>query len=151
MAQVEGGVVDRQAVGDRPQVQSVARAVALEAMERMSAGVDAEATGGAMRRAVQGAGAALLAGVIAAWREAEQGQHLGDGDGGPHRDEVDGRTRRVGLRFDLLVAGLPQRFAAFARLGEFAIAFGMDGGIVAEELVLGRDVANCRQRSESSP
>ena len=40
--------------------------------------------------AVQRTGAALLAGVVGAWREAEQGQHLGDGDGGPHGGEVDG-------------------------------------------------------------
>ena len=61
LAQVNGGVVDRQTVGSGPQVQRVAGAVALEAMERMGVGVDAKAACGAVGGAVQGTGAALLA------------------------------------------------------------------------------------------
>ena len=60
MAEVEGGVVDRQAIGGGPQVQRVSGAVAPEAVESMGVGVDAEATGGAGRAARQGTGTALL-------------------------------------------------------------------------------------------
>jgi hypothetical protein len=68
----------------------VAGAVALEAMERVGVGVDAEAARGAGGRAVQRTGAALLAGVVGARHEAQERQHLGDRDGGPHGGEVDG-------------------------------------------------------------
>src|SRR5437879_3047395 len=37
---------------------------------------------------------------------------------------------------------LAHLLAAFAGLGELAVTFGMDGGVVAEEFVFGRDVAN---------
>ena len=137
LAQVEGGVVDRQAVGGGPQLQGVAGAAALEAMERVRAGVDAEATSGAHGRAVQGTGTALLAGVVGAWHEAQQREHLGDRDGGADRGEIDGGTRRIRSRLDLFVAGLPHRFAAFAGLGELAIACGEDDGVVARSLSLG--------------
>src|SRR5712692_1218009 len=90
LAQVDGGVVDRQAVGGGPEVQGVSSAAALEAVKNVGVGVDAEAAGGAAGRTMQGAGAALLAGVVGAWGEAKQRQHLGDGNGGPNGVEVDG-------------------------------------------------------------
>jgi hypothetical protein len=37
----------------------------------------------------------------------------------------------------LLVTGLPELLAVFAGLGEFAVAFGKDEGIVAEEPIVG--------------
>ena len=92
LAQIEGGVVNRQVLSGGPQVQSIARAAAFEAVEGVGVGVDAEATGGAARGAVQGTGAALLSGMVGTWHEAEQSQDLGDGDGGPHRLEVEGGT-----------------------------------------------------------
>ncbi len=79
-------------VGGGPEVEGVAGSAALEAVEGVGVGVDAEAAGGAAVRAVQGAGAALLAGVIGAGREAEQREHLGDGEGGSDGGEVDSRA-----------------------------------------------------------
>ena len=111
-------------------------------MERVGAGVDAEAASCAVGGTVQGTGAALLAVVIGACAEAEQRQHLGDRDGRPHGREVDGRTRRVRIRFDLLVPRLPHLLAAFTRLGKLAIPFGMDGHVFSEEPVVGRDIAD---------
>ena len=81
MAQINGGVIDGQAIGDGPQIQSVARAAALEAMEGVGVGVNAEATRRAVGRSVQRTGAALLTVIVGAWHEAEQGEDLGDGDG----------------------------------------------------------------------
>ena len=142
MAQIDCGIINGQAVGDGPQVQGVAGAVALEAMERVGVGVNAETACGSLSRAVQGTGAALLAGVVRARHEAQEGEHLGDGEGGPHGGEVDGGAWRIRACLDLFVAGLPQLFAAFAGLGELAVAFGVDGFVVAEELVVGRDIAD---------
>ena len=112
----------------------------------MGVGVDAEAIGGAGRGAMQGAGAALLTGVIGVWHEAEQHEHLGDRDGVPQCREVESGARRVRRRFQLLVAGLPQLFAAFAGFGKLAVACGMDGRVVAEEFVVGRDVPDSAVR-----
>ena len=92
--------------------------------------------------AVEGTGAALLAAAIGAGHEAEQGQHLSDGDGGTHGGEVDGGTWDSAWRLLLFVPGLPQLFAAFAGLGELAVALGMDGLVVAEQAVVGCDVAD---------
>lgn len=108
----------------------------------MGVGIDAEAIGGAACGAVQRARAALLAGVVGERGEAEQGQDMGDGDGGAHGGEVDGGASGVGAGLGLVVLCLPRLFAAFAGLGELAIALGMDGYIVAEELVVGGDVAD---------
>ena len=47
-----------------------------------------------------------------------------------------------GCALHLLVACLTHLLAAFAGLGEFAVAFGVDVFVVAEELVLGSDVAD---------
>jgi len=84
----------------------------------------------------------LLGGVLGARRDAEQRQHLSDGDGGPHRREVDGGAGGVGLRLHLFVACLAHLLAAFTCLDEFAVAFGMDGFVVAKEFVLGGDIAD---------
>ncbi len=142
MAKVDGGVVDRQPVGRGPQIQGVAGAVALEAMKRVRKGIDAEGAGGAAGGTVQRTGAALLAGMVGAWGEAEQRQHLGNGNGGPHGSEVDGRSRRIGGSLELFVAGLPHVVAAFAGLGELAVTFGVDGAVVAEEFVVGGHITN---------
>ena len=95
---------------------------------------------------MQGAGAALLTGVIGVWHEAEQHEHLGDRDGSPHGGEVEGGTRQVRRRFQLLVAGLPQLFAAFAGFGKLAVACGMNVLVFAEEFVVGRDVPDSAVR-----
>src|SRR5258708_18872397 len=71
--------------------------------------------------------------MVRAWREAEQGQDLGDGDGGAHRGEVDGGARRVRRRFHFLVSSLAHLLATFPSFGELAIACGMDGFVAAEE------------------
>ena len=142
MTQVQRGIVGRQAIGRGPEVQGVAGFATLEAVEGVGLGVDTEALRGAHLRAMQWAGTALLAGVVGAWREAEQHQHLGDGDGGADGGEVDGGPRRIGLLFELLVAGLSGLLAKFASLGEFAVALGEDGDILAKECVVGRDIAD---------
>ena len=80
----------RLAGGLGPQVQGVAGAAALEAVEGVLFEVDGEAAAGAGRGAVQGTGAALLAAAAAAGLEAEQLQHGRHGDGGTHGGEVDG-------------------------------------------------------------
>ena len=92
LAQVNGGVVARHAVGGGPEIQGVSGAAALEAVEGMGVGIDAEAACGAVGRTVQGAGAALLASVVGTRVEAEQRQHLGDGDGSAYGGEVDRGT-----------------------------------------------------------
>ena len=75
--------------------------------------------------------------------EAEQVQDGGHGDGGANGGEVDGGARRdSGLSLRLLVLGLPQLLAAFAGLGQFAVACGEDFLVAAVELVLGSDVAD---------
>ena len=42
----------------------------------------------------------------------------------------------------MLVSSLAQLLAAFARFHELAVAFGVDGSVVAEELVVGGDIAD---------
>src|ERR1700728_365604 len=128
-------------LGLGPQVQGVAGAVALEAVEALGMSADAEAVGRASVRAVEGTGAALLAAVIGTGHEAKQAQHLSDGDGGTHGGEVDGRMR-LGPALLLFVPGLPHLFAALAGLGQLAVALAMDGLVVAEQPVVGRDVAH---------
>ena len=72
---------------------------------------------------MQRARAALLGAVAAAGVEAEQFQDGGHGDGGAHGGEVDGgRGRDRWLTLLSLVLGLAQLLAAFAGLGEFAVA-----------------------------
>ena len=82
----------------------------------------------------------------APWRaaalEAEQLQDGGHGDGGANGGEVDGGARRGDGGARLLVLGLAQLLAAFAGLGQFAVAFGEDFLVTAFEFVLGRDVAD---------
>ncbi len=95
---------------------------------------------------MQGTGAALLAGVVGARHEAEQGEHLGDRDGGPDGDEVDGRTRGLGACFEVVVPGLAPLFAAFPGLGEFAIAFGKDGPSPLMGLTLGQEMGQVIHR-----
>ena len=90
----------------------------------------------------KGQAAALLAVVIGTGREAQEGQDLGDGDGGTDGGEVNGGAFGIGAGFELVMAGLPHALAAFAGLGELAVACGMDGGIVAEQAVVGGDVAD---------
>ena len=121
LAQVHGGIVRRQAIGRSPLVESVAAAAALEAVKRVGLGVDAEATCRAVLRAVQGAGTTLLALVVGARHKAQQGEHLDDGDGGTHGGEVEGGAGRIATGLQLVVLGLPQRFPAFAGLGELAV------------------------------
>src|ERR1700722_665781 len=98
MAKVQSGIVKRQAPGGGPEIQSVAVATTLEAVEGVGIDVDAEATGCATRRAVQRTGAALLAGVAGPRHETQQGEDLGDGDGRPQGREINGRARGIGLR-----------------------------------------------------
>src|SRR5580692_12923864 len=108
-------------LGLGPQVQGIAGAIALETVEALGLSADAEAVGRASVGAVEGAGAALLAATIGAGHEAEQAQHLSDGDGGTHGSEVDGRTR-LDPALLLFVPGVPHLFAAFAGLGQLAVA-----------------------------
>ena len=71
-AQVDGGIVRGKLIGLRPQVEGVARAAALEAIEQILVEVGGEASACAGRRAVQRARAALLGAVGGVGLEAEQ-------------------------------------------------------------------------------
>jgi len=94
LAEVDGGSVRGETVGLGPEVQRVAGAAALEAMEALLLKVGGEAAAGAGGGAVQGAGAALLGTVGAVGLEAEQLQDGSQGDRGADGSEVDGRARR---------------------------------------------------------
>ena len=139
-AEVDGGVVDGQLFGLRPQVQGVAGAVALEAVEDIRVEFGGEAVAGAGGRAVQGARAALLGAARADGLPAEQLQDGGDGDGGTNGGEVDrGQWSDNGLTLLVLVLDLALELVVFAGLGEFAIALIEDFFVAAIELDLGRD------------
>ena len=87
--------------------------------------------------------AALLGAVGAVGLEAEQLQDGGHADGRADGGEVDGGPRRGSeLKPRLLVLGLALLLAAFAGLGQFAVACVEDLLVAAFELVLGRDVAD---------
>src|SRR3984957_16076797 len=120
MAKVQGGIIERQALCRGPKIQGVAVAATLEAVEGVGVHIDAEATGRAAGRAVQWTSTALLAGVAGTRYEAQQCEHLGDGDGRQQGREVNGGTRRIGLLLRLLMLGLAHVFAAFAGLGQLA-------------------------------
>src|ERR1043166_3229564 len=111
-------------------------------MEVVLVGVGAEATTGAGVRAVQGTGAAVLGAELGVGLAAEQLKDSGDRHGGANGVEVDGGAGRLGALFPALLACLPQLLAAVSSLGEFAIALAVNGLIVAEEFVLGGDVAD---------
>ena len=125
MAQFDGSVVGCQPAGLGPEVEGVAGAAALEAVEGVLVEVGREAMAGAGGRAVQGAGATLLGAVGAVGLEAEQLQDGRHGEGGADGVEVDGRPGgSKGLSLLPLVLGLALLFAAIAGLGQFAIAGG---------------------------
>jgi len=106
-AQIDGGIVGGLVVGLRPQVQRVAGAAALEAMEEVLVEVGREAAADAGRRAVQRARAALLGTTGAVGVEAEQLQDGGHADGGANGGEVDRRPASGGrLAQRLFVLGL---------------------------------------------
>ena len=92
MAEFYGGIVGGEALGLGPEVERVARAAALEAVEEILVEVGGEAAAGGGGGAVQGAGTAVLATVGGGWREAEQLEDGGESDGGANGGEVDGGT-----------------------------------------------------------
>src|SRR5206468_7396558 len=122
LAQVEGCIVDGLTVGQCPEIQSVPGASALEALEGVLLQVGGEAAGRPRGGAVERAGAALLGALCAAWLEAEQAENGSHGDGGADGVEVDSGAIRGPLLLALLL-GLTHVLAAFACLGEFAVAF----------------------------
>jgi hypothetical protein len=91
---------------------------------------------------VQGTGTAVLGGVVGMDLEAEQSEDGGHGDGGTDSGEVDGRVGDDGWTGRRVVLGLAQQLAAFAGLGELAIAVGQDVLVAAVELVLRGDIAD---------
>jgi hypothetical protein len=98
---------------------------------------------------MEGAWSAELGAACVRGRGAtEQFEDHGHGDGGADGGKVDRRLGRSGLRGRRVVLGLSQLFAAFASLGEFAIAFGVDGLVATFEHVLGCDVADGAVQSE---
>jgi hypothetical protein len=86
-----------------PEVEGVAGAAALEAVEGLLVEVGGEAAAGADGGAVQGAGAALLGAACGVGLELEQLQDGGEGEGGADGVEVDGGSGGVGGRRELLV------------------------------------------------
>src|SRR4051794_30630401 len=143
IAKVDGGIVGREAVRLGPQVQGVAGAAALEAVELLLLEIDAEATAGGGSRAGQRTGPPLLGAAAAVGLEAEQVQDGGDGEGGADGGEVDGGPRSDGgLRRPLHELGLARLLAALAGLGELAIAVIGDLLVAVFEAVLGGDIAD---------
>ena len=141
LAQIEGGIVHALLRGLGPQVQGGAGTAALEAVEGVVLQVDREAAAGARRRAVQRTRATLLGTPLAARSKAEQVQHSGHGDDGPHSGEVDGGAGG-GRGCGFGAGGLALLPAAFAGLGQLAIAGLVNLLVAAIEFVLGRDVAD---------
>ena len=143
VAQVDGSVVGGQAFRRGPEVEGVAAAVALEAVEQVAVEVGGEAAAGGGRGAVQGTRAASLGASGVGGPEAEQSQDVGHGCGGADGGEVDGGLRRdCGLRRRMLSLALPQETAAFAGLGQLAVACVEYLLVASVELVLGGDVAD---------
>jgi hypothetical protein len=98
---------------------------------------------------MQGAGAALLSTAGAAGVEAEQLQDSGHGHEAADGGEVDCRasgSRRRSWR--LLVLGLADLLAAFACLGQFAVASGEDFLVAAFEFVFGSEVIDGRVEAD---
>ena len=130
-------------MGVGPEVESVAGAAAFEALEYVAVQVDGEAAAGAVCGAVQGAWSALLGAATALSLPAEQVEDGGDGEGGADGGEVDGwPSSDDGLRPAAIMLGLARQTAAFAGLGESAVAFVGNVFVSALEAVLGGDVAN---------
>ena len=142
MAEFQGGVVGALPGGLGPEVEGVAAAAALEAVEGVLLQVGGEAAAGAGGGAVQGAGATLLGAVRGQGLEAEQVEDGGQGDGGADGGEVDGwPIGDNGLTLPAAVLGLALLLTPFASLDQLAIAFGEDLRVAAFEPGLGRDVA----------
>jgi hypothetical protein len=133
-------------LGVGPEVQGVAAAAALEAVEDLVAGVDRGAAGGAGSRAVQGAWPTLLGAVNAQRSETEQAEDSRHVHGGADGGKVDGGTiSDTGLTLPgtpALVLGLADELAAFTGLDELAIALGEDVEVTAGEPIRGREVAD---------
>ena len=111
-------------------------------MEDMLFEVGGEAAAGGGVGTVQGTGTAVLGGVVGVDLEAEQSEDGGHGDGSADGGEVDGRvgsSSRAGRR---VVLGLAEQLAAFAGLGELAIAVGKDVLVAAVEFVFGCDITD---------
>ena len=139
-AQVHGGIVGRLLSRLRPQVEGVAAAATLEAVEVMLLQVGGKAAAGAGGGAVQRAGAALLRAVGRLRLEAEQVEDGSQGDGGAHGGEVDGwSSGDIGLTLAAGVLGLPQLLPALAGRHQLAITLGEDVRVAAFEPGLGRD------------
>jgi hypothetical protein len=118
LAEIHCCIIDRLPGGLDPEIEGIAAASALEAVEGVLLQVGGKAAGGAGRRAVQGAGAALLTAMAALGLEAEQVQDGNQSDRSANSSEVDGWTGTgIGVRRRLLVLGLALLFATLAGLG----------------------------------
>ena len=131
--------------GFRPEVEGVAGAAALEAVECVPVEVGGEAAGDAGVRAVQRTRPALLAAVGRVGLEAEQLQDGRDVDHRAHGGEVDGGSRRGGLGLGgwcrrIVAFGLADLLPTFAGLVQLAVALREDRDFATFELVLGCDV-----------
>ena len=84
-------------------------------------------------------GATVLRAPRARGQVAEQGQNFGQGDEGTHSGEVDAGARPDGA---VLVCRLAEELAAFAGLGQLAIAGGQDLRAASFEFILGGEVAD---------
>jgi hypothetical protein len=148
-AQVDGSIVRGLVGGLSPQFQSIAVSVAFEAVKGVKLQVGGEGAAGARGRTVQRARAALLSAADALGLEAEELQDGVHTDGSANGGEVD-RGPRSGDRRSrwLLVLNLALLFAAFAGLGQLAVASIEDFLVAAFELVLGRDVADSAVKTD---
>src|SRR5204863_7953227 len=90
-----------------PEIQGVAAAAALEAVEQPIGQVDGEAAAGAGRRAVQRARATLLSAAAGPGPEAKQLQDCRHADRGADPAEVDGGALRHSL---LTLLAVPSMF-----------------------------------------
>jgi hypothetical protein len=150
--QVEGGILVGQASHGGPEVEDVSGSVArgVEALEDPFLGVDGETAIVASIVVMDGAEAAELRGRTAeVVPRAQVPEDLFHGDLLAQRPEVDPARRRAGAggggrRRGVLLAGagrLAGEASPFAGGFQFAIAFGMDHRLQAEQFVGGRDIA----------